>query len=95
MIENSAIPWFAAGLSAGVLQATMLWRTARRLTSWTPALGVLRLALVSLVLVVAAVSGAILAAAAGWAVGFIALCGWIVAKGTGQAFLSRNTPSSK
>jgi hypothetical protein len=51
----------------------MLWRASRRLTAWTPVLGMLRLAVVAMVLVLAALAGTILAAAAGWASGYAPL----------------------
>lgn len=55
------------------LHATMLWRATHRLSVWTPVLGTLRLGVVAAVLVMAALSGAILLAATGVAVGLVVL----------------------
>lgn len=71
MIDITTIAWFVAGLVIGWLHVTLLRRSTHRLTAWTPVLGVLRLGTVATVLVVAALAGAILAAACGWAVAFV------------------------
>ncbi|MCA9214105.1 MAG: hypothetical protein KDB27_13630 [Planctomycetales bacterium] len=73
MIEITTYVWFVAGIVAGCLHAMMLWRASHRLTAWTPALGMLRLSVVSAVLVLSALSGEILVAAAGWAIGLATL----------------------
>ena len=70
MIELTHYPGFVAGVLAGYLHATMLWRSTHRLPAWTPLLGLLRLGVVATVLVFAAVYGQILAAACGWVVCF-------------------------
>ena len=72
MIELTHYPGFVAGLLAGYVHATMLWRSSYRLSVWTPLLGLLRLGVVATVLVFAAIYGQILAAAGGWAVCFAA-----------------------
>lgn len=77
LIDTATGVWFAAGLSAGLVHATTLWRAARRLTVWTPTLTILRLAVVAAVLTVAALWGEIIAAAVGWAVGFAVLAAWL------------------
>jgi hypothetical protein len=65
-----------AGIAVGGLQATLLARAARRRAG---GLGVLlRLGLVAAVLLVAARSGHLVAAAAGWALGFgVASLVWV------------------
>jgi len=81
MINLMTCVCLAAGLAAGVLHATMLWRASSRHTAWTPLLGMLRLSAVATVLVLAAFAGAILAAATGWAIGFIALgAGFVIGR---------------
>lgn len=95
MIEMTTIVWFAAGLVAGILHATMLWRATHRLTAWTPVLGMLRLAVVAAVLLAAALSGTILVAAAGWVGGFVTLGTWLVASRTNRTVLSSNAHSSE
>lgn len=72
MIPIASVLWFAAGLLAGFAHAATLWRTVRRLSAWTPLLGFLRLTLVALLLVAAALAGEILSTAAGWATSFAA-----------------------
>ena len=93
MIEMKTCGWFAAGLVAGLLHTTMLWRAAHRLTVWTPVLGMLRLGVVAAVLVVAALTGPILVAAAGWMVGFAALGTWFLGVRTKRSVLSSNAHS--
>lgn len=73
MTDIASYLGFAAGSLAGVVHATMLWRSSHRLSMWTPLLGMLRLGLVAMVLVAAAVYGQILTTAAGWAICF-AVC---------------------
>jgi len=77
MIDRATCVWLAAGLLAGFVHATMLWRAAHRLTAWTPVLTIFRLAIVAAVLTVAALSGKIITAAIGWAVGFVVLAAWL------------------
>ncbi len=93
MIDRSLLVWFAAGLAAGLLHAAMLWRAAGRLTAWTPLLSMLRLAGVAAVLVAAAVSGAIIAAGAGWAVGIAALGGWFFARRNSKFVAAPDVPT--
>ncbi len=69
MIDSTSLIWFAAGLIVGFLHASMLWRDVHRFTTWSPLLGMVRMAIVAALLVVAALLGQILAGAAGWAVG--------------------------
>ena len=78
MIELTTLAGMAAGLVAGLFHAHLLRRGTVRLTTWTPLWGMLRLGAVTAILVVAAISGEILAAAAGWALGFLTTCVWIV-----------------
>ena len=77
MIEMTTLSWFALGLFAGLVHATMLWRNVHSHSVWSPLIGFLRLAIVASLLVVAAINGAILANAAGWAVGFVLLAAWL------------------
>ena len=95
MLELSTLAWLVAGLLAGCLHAAMLWRAARQLTRWTPVLGMLRLGVVTGVLVVAALAGAIFAAASGWAAGFAVLGAWFVARRRGTAVASSSGPFSE
>lgn len=85
----------AAGILAGFAHATMLWRTARRLTVWTPLWGLLRLAIVAAVLIVAAISGVILSAAAGWVIGFALLGAPLALRQTSRAIGSPTMCSSE
>lgn len=80
MNETMIVVWTAAGLAAGGWHAAMLWRASHRLTAWSAAFGILRLGTVAAVLIAAALMGAILAAAGGWVVGFVACCGWCVVR---------------
>ncbi len=78
MIQVASMAWTAAGLVVGLLHADMLRRASRRLTAWSPALGMFRLGIVSALLILAALSGFILAAAVGWASGFfLTTCFWM------------------
>ncbi len=70
--------WFVAGWLIGALHATMLWRNVHRFTVWSSLTGLLRLGLVAGLLVIAAIQGAIIATAAGWIIGFIALGTWFM-----------------
>lgn len=78
MIETMNLGWFLAGILVGLLHATMLWRSTKQPTAWTPVSGMLRLGMVAGVLVVAALSNAILIAAGGWLAGFVARCAWFI-----------------
>jgi len=91
MIEMTTWVWFAAGGVAGLMHATMLWRAMHRLSVWTPVLGILRLGFVAAVLILSALSGVILASAAGWAIGFAALGTRIFISGSSQTAASSNT----
>ena len=96
MIEMTTIAWFAAGLVAGLLHATMLWRATHRLTAWTPVLGMLRLGVVAAVLVVAALSGAILVSRrrlGWWDLSLWAT--WLVASRTNRTVLPSNAHSGE
>lgn len=66
-----AILWLVIGIAAGVMRASSLWRSAReyQTRSWGPVWG---LPLAAAVLVVAALSHALLSAAIGWLVGLSA-----------------------
>jgi len=92
MIEAATWIWFAGGLLAGLIHATMLWRNVHRPSAWSPLLGLMRLGIVATMLVVAAISGAILACAAGWAVGFATLGTWFMTSRTGRTIDSSKTP---
>ncbi len=65
--------WFSVGLLAGWGHATALWRSTHRFSLWSPLIGFLRMGIVAASLVAAALSGAILFNAAGWATGFTSL----------------------
>jgi len=67
--------WLAVGLIAGGLHAGSLWYAARHAQSLAAASGMLRLVLVAIVLVGAALAGGLLPACAGWGVGFAAVAG--------------------
>ena len=62
--------WMTAGLLAGSLHAASLWRTARHLSSLAATRGMLRLLLVALLLVSAALAHGLLPVSAGWGIGF-------------------------
>ncbi|MCA9129883.1 MAG: hypothetical protein KDB22_22505 [Planctomycetales bacterium] len=81
MIESLTWVWFVAGLAAGLMHATMLWRATRRQSLWNPMLGFVRLGLVSALLVLSALSGEILASAVGWAIGLAVLGTWFMVCG--------------
>lgn len=95
MIDMTICVWLAIGLLAGFMHAMMLWRTAHRFTAWTPVLGLLRLAVVAVVLIVAALSGAILSAAAGWAIGFVVPGMWFVMFRANRVIASPRAGSSE
>ncbi len=92
MIEATSWIWFAGGLLAGFTHATMLWQHVHRPSAWSPLFGLLRLGVVATLLIVAAISGAILACAAGWAVGFATLGTWFMTSRTGRTMDSSTTP---
>ncbi len=92
MIDANNLLWFAAGLVVGFLHASMLWRDVHKFTAWSPLMGMLRLSLVAASLVVAAVSGQILAGAAGWAVGLATLGTLFMARRRSRAAGIANTP---
>jgi len=71
--------WLAVGLMLGVVHATGLWRSARQRTTTAAVVGLMRLLLVGLALAAAAIFGGIVPAAAGWAVGFFASVGIVIA----------------
>lgn len=62
--------WAAVGLSAGVLHAVSLWRSARRPASIEGLFGVLRVLGVGALLLVAALGHGLVPAAVGWALAF-------------------------
>ena len=95
MNELTTCAWFVTGLTAGLLHAGLLWRATHRLTAWTPVLGVLRLGVVTAVLVISALSGAILAAAAGWGLGFVATGAWFVVSRWNLPIASSIAPPSE
>ena len=70
--------WLVVGLVLGVVHAIGIWRSAKHWTSLTALMGLLRLLAVGLGLATAALFGAILPAAAGWAVGFFSSVGMVV-----------------
>ena len=80
MIEVTSWIWFVAGLLAGLVHATMLWRNVHTLAAWSPLIGLLRLGFVATLLVAAALNGEILAGAAGWAIGFALLATWFMTR---------------
>ncbi|MCA9134797.1 MAG: hypothetical protein KDA45_16630 [Planctomycetales bacterium] len=92
MFEWATYFWFIGGVGAGVLHASLLWRAAQQLTAWAPLLGPLRLALVATVLLLAALEGSLLAAAGGWAGGFVAAGLWALERGRAKI---REAKSSK
>ena len=71
--------WLAIGLVLGVLHATSLWRSTKHPTAITALIGLVRLLVVGLTLAASAIYGAILPAAAGWAVGFFGSVGMVIA----------------
>ncbi len=87
--------WFAGGLAAGFMHATMLWQAAKRLTAWTPVLGMLRLGLVAAVLVLSAFSGVIFASAAGWAIGLAMSGAWFFISGANPTVAPSKTHSNQ
>ncbi|KAA5546242.1 hypothetical protein FYK55_04975 [Roseiconus nitratireducens] len=76
MIDATDWIWISAGAAVGMLQTVSLWRSVHHPTVYSPLWGLLRLAAVAAVLVVAAISGEVLWAAAGWAIGFAISVGW-------------------
>jgi predicted membrane protein len=95
MIETTTSVWFAGGLVAGLLHATMLWRAAKQLTAWTPILGLLRLGFVAAVLVLSTLSGVILASATGWAIGLAALGTWFLVNRENQSVATSKSHSQR
>ncbi len=72
--------WFLVGLASGGIHIWMLWQAAQPQSHgttwhWT------RLLLIGGGMTIAAVSGGILAAAAGWAVAYFAIVGFIATRG--------------
>lgn len=80
MISFTSGIWFAAGLLAGSIHATTLWRNVHKLTVWAPLVGLLRLAFVTLLLIAAAINGQLLPSAAGWVCGFAANVCWLLTR---------------
>lgn len=91
MIDMTTCLWLGAGLLTGFAHAMMLSRTARRHTAWGPVWSLLRLAVVAGVLIAAALSGEIFAAAAGWLIGFVALATWFVMRRNDRVIASPPT----
>lgn len=71
--------WLAVGVVLGAVHATGILRSARQWTVTTAVMGLMRLLLVGLALVAAAIFGGILPAGAGWAAGFFAGVGIVMA----------------
>jgi len=71
--------WVAVGLTLGVVHATGIWWLAKSPTAISAVLGMVRLLVIGLVLASAAILGGIIPASAGWAVGFFARLGIVVA----------------
>jgi hypothetical protein len=92
MIDAKTSIWLAAGLMAGFLHASLLWRQVHRFSAWSPLMGMLRLGLIAVLLVAAALSGKILAGAAGWAVGLTVLGTWFMTRRSGRTVSAANTP---
>jgi hypothetical protein len=95
MIELTNFIWLAAGGLAGCLHAWLMWRGVQRPTAWAPVLGMLRLGVVAAVLVIAAMSGGILAAAAGWLIGLVGLGAWFATLKDKPAVASTYAPSNE
>jgi hypothetical protein len=72
--------WLAGGFVLGVVHATGIWRSVKRPTMGTTALGLVRLLVVGLALAAAAIFGGILPAAGGWAIGFFASVGSVMVR---------------
>lgn len=72
--------WVALGLVSGVAHSLGLRRAAHQSLQWGPLWGLLRLALVGVVLTTAAIQGFLLPSVLGWSSGFfvtlIAVYGW-------------------
>lgn len=78
MTSLQAMCWCAAGIFAGLLHGTLLWRATRQISARTAATGLLRMGLVATVMVAAAMAGNIVVAAVGWAMAFVAVGTWFV-----------------
>jgi hypothetical protein len=63
--------WLGAGLIVGGLHAASLWHAARRVSYTLVATGALRLLVIALLLVGAALAGGLLPVCVGWGVGFL------------------------
>jgi hypothetical protein len=72
-------PWLAFGVALGVLHATSVWRSTKHTSAITAFIGMARLLTIGLALAAGAVGGGVLPAAAGWAVGFFASVGLVMA----------------
>jgi hypothetical protein len=78
MTDWITLVWIAGGMLAGTLHVAMLARSSDNPSHWTPLSGMLRLVTVTAFLIAAALNGGILAAAAGWAVGFAVVSALVV-----------------
>lgn len=75
-IHPLLIVWLIAGLLLGVAHAATLWNSVRGGASpWLPLTGLLRLVVLGVVFTGAVLSGGILPAGAGWALGFAGAAG--------------------
>ena len=70
MSEMAAILGVLSGVTAGFLHATMLWLGSRHLSEWGGILGAMRMGVVGLILIVAAINGQIVVTASAWAISF-------------------------
>ncbi len=73
--------WFFAGLALGGLHVSSLWLSMQRTPALTVATSPLRLLLVAISLVVAAISGGILPASLGWVAGYLTGTVFVLARG--------------
>jgi hypothetical protein len=64
------VAWALGGVALGVAHARGIWRSTRRPSAWMAVLAIVRLAMVGGGLAVAAILGAVLPTAGGWALGF-------------------------
>lgn len=73
--------WLTIGAGLGGWHVSALWRTARGGDKLPGVAGVLRLPIVAAALVGAALAGDLLAASAGWIIGFVAAVVAVLARG--------------
>ena len=90
MIETITIFWIVVGLGTGCFHAFWLWRSTQTFSSSSPLVGMLRLLVVTLLFVTAALLGGVLPTALGWTCGFALCIAWFLTMGTRP----KQTPSN-